>query len=502
MTTPKTILLSIPDGFAARFLLRSGVLASLKADGHRLVILSPNADEQYFQQEFADNRTFLRPLVRWGGRVHRRLYESFELLWQTMTWHPGIEEMIRQEIERAKTKSWLTFLFLKTLRKTFGGNRGVIKLLSWIDQLLFPGRSHRQVFEEFHPDLLVVTTYGFDPGDLYLMRQARRKGVRILYVVMQWDNTSTRPGMREIPDKVVAWNEHNRHELVEFYGYPERNIYVAGPAHFDVYAHPETFSSWEDYCRRMGMDPSRRLIVLAGTTPEVTDGVDDIVRFLGECIEQGRFVMPCQLLIRPHPIGFFNGAHEAKKEFERYRSLSSHIYYDPPRMLSQVLKTDLDGRDSKHLAETLYHASVVLNFFSTINLDAAAVESPLVNIVFDGLKERDYYHSARRVADLWNNVLVAKSGGVRVASTFQELMDHINAYLRNPSLDAPGRARMVQEHCHRVDGQAAQRVARAISLYAQGRWILDEQPQEPSSPERPAALWKRKNAVKGALGAP
>ncbi len=500
MTEPTTIFLSIPDGFAARFLLRSGVLRHLQDEGHRVVILSPNADEEYFQREFSNEQTFIRPLVRGGGRVTGKLRSYFDQVWRTVASHAGNAEDIRQDVERAKDRGRLVYLYRKLLWKTVAGRAWAVGLLSVLDRLLFQDRYNGHVFEEFAPDLLVVTSYGFEPGDLYLMRRARRLGVQVLYIVLQWDNPSNRPLMRERPDKIVAWSETNRQELVDFHRFPASDIYVAGPPHFDTYAHPERFCSWEEYCQRTGMDPQRRAIVLCGTTGDVTDGFDDVVQFLAEAVDEGRFAFPCQLLIRPHPITFSGafpgqGGQGMKEDLLRYRSFGRHVFCDEPRILSQALRFDLDGRDMKHLAETISHASVVVNFFSTINLDGAAVDTPLVNLAFDGYKERDYYHSARRVADIWNNVLVLDTGGVRVAKTFPQLVDHINAYLRDPSLDAAGRREIVRRLVHRVDGEAANRVAQAISLYAQGRWILDEEPQAPSSPDQPAALFRRLRTV-------
>jgi hypothetical protein len=55
-----------------------------------------------------------------------------------------------------------------------------------------------------------------------------------------------------------------------------------------------------------------------------------------------------------------------------------------------------------------------------------------------------------------------RSGAVRIAQSAGEMVDLINAYLADPSLDADGRRRIVREQCEFTDGRAAERVAAEI----------------------------------------
>ena len=58
-----------------------------------------------------------------------------------------------------------------------------------------------------------------------------------------------------------------------------------------------------------------------------------------------------------------------------------------------------------------------------------------------------------------------ESGAVRLARSFEELLDHLNLYMKNPSLDHEARAELVRMVCGPVDGCACHRIAeRTLAL--------------------------------------
>ena len=45
-----TVMLVVTQGFSARYLLRTGILARLRERGAKVVVLTPNAGEAYFDR--------------------------------------------------------------------------------------------------------------------------------------------------------------------------------------------------------------------------------------------------------------------------------------------------------------------------------------------------------------------------------------------------------------------------------------------------------------------
>ena len=117
----------------------------------------------------------------------------------------------------------------------------------------------------------------------------------------------------------------------------------------------------------------------------------------------------------------------------------------------------------QHLADTLRHSDVIVNVASTIAVEAAIFDTPVVNISFDGESPSEFACSARRYYRFTHYVNVTRHNAVRIAASPDELIGHVNTYLANPHLDSSGRRQVVLEQCQFLDGRAAERVADAVA---------------------------------------
>ncbi len=125
-----------------------------------------------------------------------------------------------------------------------------------------------------------------------------------------------------------------------------------------------------------------------------------------------------------------------------------------------VKYSEVEKRDMEHLADTLFHSDVTINTCSTMSIDAAAFDKPVINIVFDGHEKKPYYDSVRQFYDETriHYVPILKSGGVRLANNKEELIKYINMYLENPDLDREGRKKIIEEQCWKLDGKSGERI--------------------------------------------
>jgi CDP-glycerol glycerophosphotransferase (TagB/SpsB family) len=125
--------------------------------------------------------------------------------------------------------------------------------------------------------------------------------------------------------------------------------------------------------------------------------------------------------------------------------------------------------DSITLANTLAHTDVLINVASTITLEACILNKPVVNIGFDGRSQREYFSSVRRYFDYVHYRNMLKTGGVRVAFTKDELVQIVNTYLEDNSIDAEGRKEIVELQCYRMDGKALERILEFIVSFVKER---------------------------------
>ena len=163
-----------------------------------------------------------------------------------------------------------------------------------------------------------------------------------------------------------------------------------------------------------------------------------------------------QLLVRLHQLD----------RMERYRALTGQprVVFDQAGRdpVGGYHDRDFDAAHQERLADTLRHADVVVNAASSISIDASAVGTPVVCVDFEAREGVPYHASVTRFYDFTHQRPVVESGGVTRARSPDALVAAIRRYLDAPTLDAEGRARLVREQCHVLDGGAGRRVGEAI----------------------------------------
>ena len=466
-----TVFLSITHGFQARDLLRTDVLAVLRSHDVHVVVLTPNYEDEYFRREFGGPGVSFEPLHMEAGRIEqamgafrRYVLASFKL---NQTIHALNERFHRSRRPR--------YVAIRILNRFFGRVPAARRAWMRLEAALFPGRQYDETFLRHSPSLVVTGTPGSIPADAHLLRAARRFGVRTACVVLSWDNLTSKGHMAAVPDELIVWNEIMKREAREFHDYPPERVHVAGVAHFDVYARPEAPGDRDRFFRANGLDTGRRLITLGTVTPWLFPYNADVAEILARAIEEGRFGRPVQLMIRLHPQVLQPGTQHTE-HLERYTGLAArfpHVRLDVPRVKSRALMWDLAESDMRHLAELMRHSDVTVNAGSTLTIDSAIMDTPIVNIGFDGHSSVPHAESVIRIYDFTHYANIVRTGGVRIARSAGELVDLIDAYLRNPALDREGRTRIVREQCFRVDGRSGQRVGHLLLKMARGQAAAD-----------------------------
>lgn len=110
------------------------------------------------------------------------------------------------------------------------------------------------------------------------------------------------------------------------------------------------------------------------------------------------------------------------------------------------------------MRDALYYCSVNINVFSTVTLEAALLDKPIVHIAFDPRPVRgripcaEYYRFDHFAP-------ITKSGAGRLVHSFDELYTAVGEYIRDPAQDAPARRRLVDWFFDVPPGTASGRVS-------------------------------------------
>jgi hypothetical protein len=458
MTTDPVVFISVPHGGAAGNMLRCGLVRRL-LDAHprcECVVLSPLVKDQAFTAEFQRPRVTFEDLPphRLDGLEGRLM-----ALIQASYIDSGVTESVkirRQEAMAKRSIRWIRAkrLIASALAPSIARHASRYALIDrvishpWADRL----------FDRYEPVMLVTSSPGLIFSEIPLLRTAVRRRVRSIAVDPSWDNFTNKLLPVRRTDRLVVWNDLMKEQAAAYHGYRPQDVRVAGAPQWDLYFKDGTTAPRDAFFRQIGADSSRKLITLTTTPRELYRHHDHVLRVLVRAMESGAWRHEVQVLVRLHP----------RDELDAYAAFEGtpHVIIEKP-FRSTVragdgLAVDVTAENQRHLANTMRHSDVVVNVASTLTIEAAIVDTPVVNIAFDAEAPSEWVRSARRYYRFTHYVNITRHGAVRVADTPEQLVGAIGGYLDDPSLDREGRRRVVLEQCQFFDGRSSDRVALSV----------------------------------------
>ena len=186
------------------------------------------------------------------------------------------------------------------MRRSRGLRRFIIKL-----QNRYTPHIYDDLFEKYHPDMVVSRTPGWRT-DRYILREAARGGIRTAAVTVGWDNPSSYSQNGAPVDYIICWSEIQKEEYILGSDWDPKRVFIGGVPAYDGYFRREWVITREDYFRQHGLDPARPLLSYACSFETLHPNFPNIAA-ITELVNQDRLVKPSQLLIRLHPNHFRPG---------------------------------------------------------------------------------------------------------------------------------------------------------------------------------------------------
>lgn len=443
----KTIFITISRGSIAKNILRTAVFDRLKLAGIKIVILSPAYEAADFKSDFGGKNIFFEPLYehQWS-----RLDYFFVGLHKALVYNEST--VLRDKygiLDKSETSTWRRIskkIFFIPLSH-WGGLKEFVR---WLDKILLPGHKYDSLFLKYKPDL-VFSTNPIEDADSYVLKAAKKFGVRTVGMPKSWDNLP-KMSFRVKTGHTILWGQALVDQVRRYQHVKRSDISIVGVPQFDIYATNQ--SRREDFFKKIGVDPSRQLLVF-GSNSKYTPFDAEIAEMILGWITKGELAKDCVLFIRP-----YFAARGEEKKFDQFIG-------QPNVVIDHWFKHNVNFRDSWdysnehliHFADLMRHMSIMINYPSTLTLDAAAVDKPIINLAFDGKTKRSYGESIARWYDSSHFKEVMARDGSEVVDSPKELKAAINAYLTNPKLKSEGRVRLRTDFCYIIDGQSANRLA-------------------------------------------
>ncbi|MGE0448373.1 MAG: hypothetical protein AB7Q29_02205 [Vicinamibacterales bacterium] len=459
------IVVILPRGEAIRNFVYSGALTRLHQRAE-VVLLSVIASAEYREQcqrDFGGIIELASVEDLWPVRIQRELLDMAHGRW---LWSEAAQERWRlRDLEAVSVPARAKRYGRKLFAATFASRVG-LKVLGLSERLtsrwLKPTDMFLRLFERIRPDLVFNGSHVHSNLALQPVQAAQWLGIPTATFIFSWDNLTSQGRIIRPYDYYLVWNADLRDQLLGIYDdvRPEQ-VTVTGTPQFDFHFRPEFRWSREEFCRRVGADPSRPIVLYSTGMANHMPGEPDIVEGLAGIVRGMSGATRPQLLVRVYPkdrTGRFDGVKARLGDV-----LFPEVPWDPEHLTPRP-------EDAHLLTNTLRHAAAGVNVASTISLELLMFDRPVVNVGYNppGVDPAALDYARYYRFDHYKHLVEQQA--VSVATSPAALERLLHEALADPAPAVRrGRAFIDRMFGGTLDGRSSERVADALLGFAAAR---------------------------------
>jgi len=286
------------------------------------------------------------------------------------------------------------------------------RVVQGVERCLPPPPSADRFLGELDPDVVLITPLielGSTQADW--LRAARRRGLRTGFPVFSWDNLTNKGLLRDVPDRVLVWNDLQAAEARELHAVPDDRIRVTGAPAFDHWFDWAPSRDRDAFCAEVGLRADRpMLLYLCSSGFIAPDEPTFVRRWIEQLRARGGPLAEAGVLVRPHPLFALPWT---EVELGPQTAVWPRLGEDP---------SDEAGR--RNYFDSIYHSAAVVGINTTAQIEAAIVGRPVHTLLSDEFREtqRGTLHFHYLQADDY--------GLLHVAETFDEHAAQLEESLR------------------------------------------------------------------------
>ena len=435
----KTVFITCFNGFISRNILSTDAFTMLKAGGDiRAVIFTPQSRAQTIREEFGSSQVTVEGIDIASKSIESRKERFFWVLSTNLL--RTKTRRVQRKVKLAQDDNLADYLF-SILVSFLGRFRWVRYFFRRAAYFFVNGDEFESFFDRYRPDVLFATDV-YTPEDVKMMRCARRKNIKVIGMVRSWDNITSKTLLQHIPDFLVVTSDYIREEAIRYADMPPAKIFVSGVPHYDRYNLQNTLPR-PALMQKYGFGEKDKLILLA-TPSDLYLKNNPVTSMAIKALAD----IPAKVLVRLPLVG---------KAEAGLRETPANAVFDDPGMYPDFTQAHLTMEADRHLANCLNAADLVITWASTMIIDAAVFNKPIILLGFDA-SPRPYAESIIRYYDYEHNQPVLKAGAARLVKSPEELTNWVKKYLENPRMDEEGRKAVVGRYCGDLDGKAGERL--------------------------------------------
>ena len=284
---------------------------------------------------------------------------------------------------------------------------------------------------------LLFFTHQRPPYIATLVFEAEKINLKTACFIFSWDNLASKGRMAANFDFYLVWSDLMKKELLQFYSKVKTSaIEVVGTPQFEPYVLDRYKPSKDDFYSKFNLDANKKTICFSCGDKSTSRNDELYIETIANALVNNQ-LENVNFIVRTSPaedpIRFtvlINKFPFIKWNFPKW-PLSRKGHQEE---WSQRIPSIEDVKDLRALLE---YSDLNINMLSTMSLDFIQFGKPVINTVFGNATNGLY--NDQRFLKYEHIVNVVNSNATKIVKNEKELIDGINDYLLNPSLDTENR---------------------------------------------------------------
>lgn len=471
-----TIFLIVQLQFTVRYLLKTDLYKKFHELGLNIVILSPNGlDDAFRKEHYLKDVVFEKLDLDFYKKYNKKILYKYFLQVRRLTL-PSLcdistiklkENFLQEQIKNYRLIPKLFYLFCIYTSRANRKIELLRKLFVFTENLIYKSNVHSDLYKKHNPSAIILNDLGTIESSNFIMREARKNKVKIISLILSWDNLTAKGIGTVKPDYAIAWNNIMVEELNKYHGIKRENTYAGGIPHWDNYANNGIKSGYDIDKILSFNKPYKKLIYFATGAPAWFTGNVRTIELLLKYLKNNSLNDGIRLVVRPHPAYFVRG--KFNSEIEKIHELvdrnNGYVNLNIPEFIKRKNGFEFSEADQDLHEYFIRKCDVLITSYSTVMLEAVIFDKPIINIGFDdsrrmvGYKTNEIMHRETHLKRVLSN------GFTSEAKTEEEFIDLLIKYLINPKMDSEKRKEIFNEYVDYNFGNSGESIAKKIKKY-------------------------------------
>lgn len=296
-------------------------------------------------------------------------------------------------------------------------------------------------------------------SDLPVIIAAKALKIKTCTLVQSWDNLSSKTSV--LPywvDRYYTWSSSMADELLHYNPRIRRErVRTVGSPQYDFHKDASVLIDRSEYLSKLDLANAPYVLIGTGTARWMPDEMDKMISL---CNAVGERLPDIQCVIRLHP----------KDHGERWRPYIDKLNQARVKIQYTSPETHMDKGGFvppadfyKDQVNIIYHAALVINSSSSITVDAAILDKPVICIAYDLYKD-DLFPNGRSLSysQSAHYSKLTATGGVQLVYSEQECVEAIESYLKYPAQHRKERTQIVEAVTCSLDLKAGLSLAHEV----------------------------------------